>query len=56
MYQEGKSLEEFFEKLLLKWAPAYAYDECMDDCIAQIDGEDDETLQPSRKYRRIITD
>ena len=52
VYQEARSLEEFFEKLLLKWAPSYAYD----DTFLAAEGEEDEEVFPHRKYRRIILD
>ncbi|XP_058791077.1 E3 ubiquitin-protein ligase TRIM33 isoform X2 [Phymastichus coffea] len=53
VYQEARSLEEFFEKLLTKWAPDYAFD----DSFLTGEGDDDENEEvfPSnRKYRRII--
>lgn len=52
VYQEARSLEEFFEKLLLKWAPTYAYD----DLYLATGEEDEEVFPPNRKYRRIIND
>lgn len=51
VYQEARNLEEFFEKLLLKWAPNYAYDDPFPD-----KDEDEEVFPPNRKYRRIIND
>ncbi|EZA46840.1 hypothetical protein DMN91_008822 [Ooceraea biroi] len=53
VYQEARNLEEFFEKLLLKWAPNYAYD---DPFLATDKDEDEEVFPPNRKYRRTITD
>ncbi|XP_012537842.2 E3 ubiquitin-protein ligase TRIM33 isoform X2 [Monomorium pharaonis] len=53
VYQEARNLEEFFEKLLLKWAPNYAYD---DPFLAPDKEEDEEVFPPNRKYRRIIND
>lgn len=53
VYQEARNLEEFFEKLLLKWAPNYAYD---DPFLATDKEEDEEVFPPNRKYRRIIND
>ncbi|XP_020293767.1 E3 ubiquitin-protein ligase TRIM33 isoform X2 [Pseudomyrmex gracilis] len=53
VYQEARNLEEFFEKLLLKWAPNYAYD---DPFLATDKDEDEEVFPPNRKYRRIISD
>ncbi|XP_029664398.1 E3 ubiquitin-protein ligase TRIM33-like isoform X2 [Formica exsecta] len=53
VYQEARNLEEFFEKLLLKWAPNYAYD---DPFLAPDKDEDEEVFPPNRKYRRIIND
>ncbi|XP_051157508.1 E3 ubiquitin-protein ligase TRIM33-like isoform X2 [Leptopilina boulardi] len=53
IYQEARNLEEFFEKLLLKWAPNYAYD---DPFLAAEGDEDEEVAPPNRKYRRIISD
>lgn len=53
MYQEARNLEEFFEKLLLKWAPNYAYD---DPFLATDKDEDEEVFPPNRKYKRIISD
>ena len=53
MYQEARSLEEFFEKLLLKWAPNYAYD---DPFLAAEGDEDEEVFPPNRKYRRVLSD
>lgn len=53
IYQEARNLEEFFEKLLLKWAPNYAYD----DPFLTAEGDEDEDITPpNRKYRRIIND
>lgn len=52
VYQEARNLEDFFEKLLLKWAPTYAYD----DPFAPDKDEDEEVFPPNRKYRRIIND
>lgn len=50
VYQEARSLEEYFERLLLKWAPSHAYDD-------SVNGEDEEEVfPPNRKYRRIITE
>lgn len=51
VYQEARNLEEFFEKLLLKWAPNYAYDDPFLD-----KDEEEEVFPPNRKYRRILTD
>lgn len=51
VYQEARNLEEFFEKLLLKWAPNYAYD---DPFLAPEKDEDEEVFPPNKKYRRII--
>ncbi|XP_015174099.1 PREDICTED: E3 ubiquitin-protein ligase TRIM33-like [Polistes dominula] len=53
VYQEARNLEEFFEKLLLKWAPNYAYD---DPFLSANREEDEEVFPPNKKYRRIITD
>ncbi|XP_078051959.1 E3 ubiquitin-protein ligase TRIM33 [Augochlora pura] len=53
VYQEARNLEEFFEKLLLKWAPNYAYD---DPFLSADKDEDEEVFPPNRKYRRIVTD
>lgn len=53
VYQEARNLEEFFEKLLLKWSPNYAYD---DPFLATDKEEDEEVFPPNRKYRRIIND
>ncbi|XP_063989414.1 E3 ubiquitin-protein ligase TRIM33 [Diachasmimorpha longicaudata] len=53
VYQEARNLEEFFEKLLLKWAPNYAYD---DPFLTTDADEDEEVFPPNRKYRRIIND
>ncbi|XP_024873050.1 transcription intermediary factor 1-alpha-like isoform X3 [Temnothorax curvispinosus] len=53
VYQEARNLEEFFEKLLLKWAPNYAYD---DPFLAPDKEEDEEVFPPNRKYRRIVND
>ncbi|KYN01662.1 PREDICTED: E3 ubiquitin-protein ligase TRIM33 isoform X2 [Cyphomyrmex costatus] len=53
VYQEARNLEEFFEKLLLKWAPNYAYD---DPFLTPDKEEDEEVFPPNRKYRRIIND
>ncbi|KAL0113294.1 hypothetical protein PUN28_012447 [Cardiocondyla obscurior] len=53
VYQEARNLEEFFEKLLLKWAPNYAYD---DPFLAPDKEEEEEVFPPNRKYRRIIND
>ncbi|XP_076767124.1 E3 ubiquitin-protein ligase TRIM33 isoform X2 [Xylocopa sonorina] len=53
VYQEARNLEEFFEKLLLKWAPNYAYD---DPFLSADRDEDEEVFPPNRKYRRIVTD
>ncbi|KAL6268152.1 hypothetical protein P5V15_001245 [Pogonomyrmex californicus] len=53
VYQEARNLEEFFEKLLLKWAPNYAYD---DPFLTPDKDEDEEVFPPNRKYRRIIND
>lgn len=53
VYQEARNLEEFFEKLLLKWAPSYAYD---DPFLSADKDEDEEVFPPNRKYRRIISD
>ncbi|XP_012287057.1 E3 ubiquitin-protein ligase TRIM33 isoform X2 [Orussus abietinus] len=53
VYQEARNLEEFFEKLLLKWAPNYAYD---DPFLAAEGEEDEEVFPPNQKYRRIISD
>ncbi|KOX76823.1 E3 ubiquitin-protein ligase TRIM33 [Melipona quadrifasciata] len=53
VYQEARNLEEFFEKLLLKWAPNYAYD---DPFLSADKDEDEEVFPPNRKYRRILTD
>nr|CAD7448186.1 unnamed protein product [Timema bartmani] len=50
VFQDAKSLEEFFDSLLEKWLPAYAYDVEA--------GSDDDSLdnQPHRKYRRILSE
>lgn len=51
VYKEARNLEEFFEKLLVKWAPDYAIEYpslALDD--------DEEVFPPNRKYRRIIND
>ncbi|XP_011140304.1 E3 ubiquitin-protein ligase TRIM33 [Harpegnathos saltator] len=53
VYQEARNLEEFFEKLLLKWAPNYAYD---DPFLATDKDEEEEVFPPNRKYKRIISD
>ncbi|XP_034196335.1 E3 ubiquitin-protein ligase TRIM33 isoform X1 [Osmia lignaria lignaria] len=53
VYQEARNLEEFFEKLLLKWAPNYAYD---DPFLSADRDEDEEVFPPNRKYRRIVSD
>ncbi|XP_046430107.1 E3 ubiquitin-protein ligase TRIM33 [Neodiprion fabricii] len=53
VYQEARNLEEFFEKLLLKWAPIYAYD---DPFLTAEGEEEEEVFPPNRKYRRIISD
>ncbi|XP_015596878.1 E3 ubiquitin-protein ligase TRIM33 [Cephus cinctus] len=53
VYQEARNLEEFFEKLLLKWAPSYAYD---DPFLTAEGDEEEEVFPPNRKYRRIIND
>nr|XP_050847136.1 E3 ubiquitin-protein ligase TRIM33-like isoform X1 [Vespula vulgaris]XP_050847137.1 E3 ubiquitin-protein ligase TRIM33-like isoform X1 [Vespula vulgaris] len=42
VYQEARNLEEFFEKLLLKWAPNYAYD----DPFLSANKEEDEDVFP----------
>ena len=49
VYQQARSLEDFFEKLLLKWAPTYAYDDAAE-------GDEEDVFPPNRKYRRIIND
>ncbi|CAD6224100.1 GSCOCG00005481001-RA-CDS [Cotesia congregata] len=51
VYQQARSLEEFFEKLLLKWAPNFAYDDPL-----LTPEEDEDLFPPHRKYRRIIND
>lgn len=51
VYQHARNLEEFFEKLLLKWAPHFAYD---DPFLTAEGEEDEEVFPPNRKYRRII--
>ncbi|XP_034949830.1 E3 ubiquitin-protein ligase TRIM33 isoform X2 [Chelonus insularis] len=53
IYQQARSLEEFFDKLLLKWAPDHAYD---DPFLTTDADEDEEVFPPNRKYRRIIND
>ncbi|XP_066591209.1 E3 ubiquitin-protein ligase TRIM33 isoform X3 [Prorops nasuta] len=53
VYQEARNLEEFFEKLLLKWAPNYAYD---DPFLSGEKDDEEEVFPPNRKYRRIISD
>lgn len=53
VYQEARNLEEFFEKLLMKWAPMFAYD---DPFLTAEGEEEEEVTPPNRKYRRIISD
>lgn len=53
VYQEARNLEEFFEKLLLKWASSHAYD---DPFLTPNKDEDEEVFPPNKKYRRIISD
>jgi tripartite motif-containing protein 33 len=53
VYQEARSLEDFFEKLLLKWAPSYAYD---DPFLAAEGEEEEDVFPPNRKYRRVVND
>lgn len=45
IYHDAKTLEEFFNQLLEKWLPAYAYE--------HIESDDDFVNPPQRKYRRI---
>lgn len=55
VYQEARSLEEFFEKLLTKWLPEYAFDASY--LTGEVDEDENEEVFPSnRKYRRIVTD
>ncbi|XP_067000025.2 E3 ubiquitin-protein ligase TRIM33 [Anabrus simplex] len=51
VYQDAKTLEEFFDTLLEKWLPAYAYDTT----TAGSDDEYDNDIPP-RKYRRILSE
>lgn len=45
IYNDARSLEKFFNELLEKWVPNYAY------------WYEEDAVQPSnRKYRRIIND
>ncbi|XP_012250621.2 E3 ubiquitin-protein ligase TRIM33 [Athalia rosae] len=53
VYQEARNLEEFFEKLLLKWVPMYAYD---DTFLTGECEEKEDVFPPNKKYRRIISD
>ncbi|XP_049937524.1 E3 ubiquitin-protein ligase TRIM33-like isoform X2 [Schistocerca serialis cubense] len=49
VYQDAKTLEEFFDSLLQKWLPQYAYDTTA--------GSDDDCLSPPQKrQRRIVSD
>ena len=47
IYQDARTLEEFFDHLLEKWLPAYAYD-------STLPSDDESDLPPQKKYRRIV--
>jgi len=47
IYQDARTLEEFFEHMLEKWLPAYAYD-------PTLPSDDESDSPPQKKYRRIV--
>lgn len=47
IYQDARTLEEFFDHLLEKWLPAYAYD-------STLPSDDESDSPPQKKYRRIV--
>lgn len=47
IYQDARTLEEFFDHLLEKWLPAYAYD-------SSLPSDEDSESPPQKKYRRIV--
>lgn len=47
IYQDARTLEEFFEHLLEKWLPGYAYD-------SALPSDDESDSPPQKKFRRIV--
>jgi hypothetical protein len=47
IYQDARTLEEFFEHMLEKWLPTYAYD-------PTLPSDDESDSPPQKKYRRIV--
>jgi hypothetical protein len=47
IYQDARTLEEFFDHLLEKWLPTYAYD-------STLPSDDETDSPPQKKYRRIV--
>jgi len=47
IYQDARTLEEFFDQLLEKWLPTYAYD-------STLPSDEESDSPPQKKYRRII--
>jgi hypothetical protein len=48
IYQDARTLEEFFDHLLEKWLPGYAYD-------TTLPSDDESDAPPQKKFRRIVS-
>ncbi len=56
MFNDAKTLEEFFDQMLEKWLPVYAFDDSLR--ITEIDENEDDSMDgpPAKRCKRAIDD